>query len=114
MKNSIIVLLLLLTVIGLNTAYCADEKVIKEFVEISGGEKGNITFPHEKHQKTLKDCMICHNLFPKKTGVIAEMITDGKLQKKQVMNHCLACHREMKKTGEKTGPTSCFQCHNKQ
>ena len=113
MEKRIIAPLILLLIFILNTAALANEKVIKEVFELSAGDKGDITFPHNKHQKALKDCTICHNLFPKKTGAITEMITNGKLQKKQVMDHCLACHRKMKNDGEKTGPTSCSQCHKK-
>ncbi len=112
MKKTAMVFLILLLVLILHSA-SANEKVGKEVIELSGRDKGNIAFPHEKHQKAVKDCMICHSLFPKKMGVISDMITDGKLQDKQVMNQCLACHRDMKNTGEKTGPTSCLQCHKK-
>ncbi len=73
--------------------------------------KENVTFPHARHQASLKDCMKCHSLFPQKHGVIEEMIGNGKLEKKQVMNHCRDCHREMKKNGKKSGPTICSKCH---
>jgi hypothetical protein len=52
-------------------------------------------------------------VFPKTIGVISEMKVNGKLQNKEVMDHCLDCHRERKKAGEKTGPTTCSKCHNK-
>jgi c(7)-type cytochrome triheme protein len=98
----------------LTTALFADTKpVMKAVIELSAGDKGNVTFPHEKHQKAVKDCMSCHNLFPQKTNAISDLMKQGKLQKKQVMTMCLACHRTMGATGAKTGPTLCSQCHKK-
>lgn len=85
-----------------------------ETLVLEGGTKGNITFPHREHQNNLRDCKICHTLFPQKAGSIAAMKADGELKKKQVMNKlCLNCHRKMKKAGKDTGPTSCSDCHRK-
>ena len=86
----------------------------KEEINIDGGKKGNIDFPHRIHQDTLGDCNICHAVFPKKAGIIKELKTQKKLKKKQVMNKtCLKCHRSMKKAGKETGPTNCSACHVK-
>ncbi len=82
-------------------------------ITLDGGDKGKVAFPHARHQVSLKDCMKCHILFPKKHGVIEEMVGSGKLEKKQVMNHCRNCHREMKKTDQKSGPTNCIKCHKR-
>jgi len=76
--------------------------------------KGNVYFPHHMHQDNIKDCNVCHNLFPQQAGVIQDLKNLEKLKKKQVMNKkCLKCHRAKKKAGEKTGPTSCSKCHLK-
>jgi hypothetical protein len=42
-------------------------------------------------------------LFPKVSKSIEKLIAEGKLKKKEVMNHCK----------EKAVPTSCKECHQK-
>jgi hypothetical protein len=61
--------------------------------------KGNVSFPHKKHQEMLKDCSKCHAKGP---GKIAELGKDW------AHKTCKGCHSEMKK-----GPTSCGECHKK-
>ncbi len=80
-------------------------------ITISSGKKKSINFPHKTHQTVLKDCSICHAVFPKEQNSIKKMIDSGSLKKKQVMNKCKKCHKTMKKAGQKTGPTSCGSCH---
>ena len=82
-------------------------------ITLDGGTKGKVPFPHQKHQDTLGDCNICHDIFPQTPGVIKELKEQEELKKKQVMNHCRGCHRKMTKEGAKTGPTSCSKCHVK-
>ena len=114
MRKLVFALFVVMTMLVANMAFSAEkEKVIKAVIELTAGNKGDITFPHEEHRKVIKDCMTCHTLFPQKTGAISSQMAAGKLQKKQVMNHCLACHRSMKAENKKTGPTSCAQCHKK-
>ena len=86
-----------------------------ETLVMHGGETGNVSFPHHTHQKALKDdCQACHAVFPQKAGAIEALKTSGDLAKKFVMNkQCIKCHKEKKKAGEKGGPTSCKQCHQK-
>jgi hypothetical protein len=79
---------------------------------LNGGKTGNVHFPHGVHQATLKDCNLCHQLFPRNQGIIDSLKNDGKLKKKQVMKQCQTCHRKMKKAGAKTGPTRCKACHS--
>ena len=109
-------ILLLITLI-LGTALvvaAADTEKGAEEMTLVGGEKGDVWFPHRKHQDNLGDCKICHDLFPQTPGIIEKQKAEGALKKKQVMNKkCLACHRKMKKAGEPTGPTSCNKCHHK-
>jgi len=83
-------------------------------ITLDGGKKGNIDFPHHMHQDNIRDCNVCHDLFPQQPGVIQYLKNQGKLEKKQVMNKkCLECHRAKKKAGKKTGPTKCSECHIK-
>jgi hypothetical protein len=89
-------------------------KMGPEEIMLSGGTKKDVAFPHEAHQKTLKDCMVCHDLFPQTHGSIQALIKEGKLKKKKVMNSkCVNCHKTMKKAGKKTGPIKCSTCHVK-
>jgi Cytochrome c7 and related cytochrome c len=79
---------------------------------IFGGKMRDVHFPHQRHQDTLGDCDVCHDLFPKKSGSIQELKDRGILEKKLIMQkHCIDCHRKMKSAGRNTGPTSCARCH---
>ena len=116
MKNTIFLIvisaLLSLAPFGAASEESGDTKGAKEMV-LQGGAKGNIQFPHEKHQTALGDCGKCHSIFSQTPGSIQKLIGEGKLEKKAVMNHCRDCHREMEAAGKKTGPTSCAKCHDK-
>lgn len=95
------------------TAFTNDVPVGKAVIELFGGKKGNVTFPHQTHQKVLVDCMVCHSIFPQKQGVIQEMVSQGTLKQKDVMTHCQTCHRAKNREGVKSGPTICNDCHQK-
>ena len=83
-------------------------------IEIFGGDRGKIPFPHAKHQENLKDCNICHGVFPQETGAIKKMKEQGTLKPKKVMNlQCIKCHKEEKKAGKPHGPVTCNTCHVK-
>ena len=84
-----------------------------ETMALKGGSRGDILFPHGKHQGVTVDCLPCHGLFPKKSESIGTMQTEGKLKKREVMNMCKGCHKELKNEGGKAGPTSCNGCHKK-
>jgi cytochrome c553 len=60
--------------------------------------KGNVTFPHQKHQETLKDCTKCHS---SEAGGTIEGFGKDIAHKT-----CKGCHSESGK-----GPTSCSACH---
>ena len=84
-------------------------------IKLPGGTRGLVPFPHHRHQETLGDCEICHSVFPQKTGSIEELKTKGELKKKYVMNKlCTKCHKDRKKAGEPSGPTTCSKCHIKE
>jgi len=84
-----------------------------EKILLSGGRKGDVSFPHSLHQVVLKDCSKCHNLFPQTPGSIEKLKAKKKLEAKQVMKQCRDCHKAKKETGEKTGPIGCKACHIK-
>ena len=93
----------------------ANENKGPEKIELDGGSRGNVPFPHRQHQENLGDCKICHSVFPQKAGIIKELKSEGKLKEKYVMNKlCTKCHKERNKTGQKSGPTTCKQCHVKE
>ena len=84
-------------------------------IKLPGGTRGLVPFPHHRHQDKLEDCNICHSVFPQQAGIIKKLKEQGKLEKKYVMNTlCTKCHREKKKEGLKTGPTTCAKCHIKE
>jgi hypothetical protein len=83
-------------------------------ISLNGGSRGIVPFPHHDHQNRLQDCQKCHTLFPQEQDSIDKMKEEGKLVKKQVMNElCINCHKATKKTGSKSGPTTCSKCHVK-
>ncbi len=83
-------------------------------MDLDGGSRGVVPFPHQAHQQTLTDCQICHSVFAQKTGAIAAAVAAGELKRKEVMNkQCINCHRERKRAGQPSGPTSCTQCHKR-
>ena len=57
MKNIVIAALLMIAFAG--TALSSNEIVFP-------AKTGNVTFPHKKHQITLKNCRICHENGPGK------------------------------------------------
>lgn len=109
----VILLLFILSTIAVAAAHGAKGNGPAE-LKINGGNKGDIDFPHRTHQETLKDCKICHTLFPKKNGAIDDLKAQNKLKKKKVMNAlCISCHKKEKKAGRDHGPTKCSACHIK-
>jgi len=83
-------------------------------ITLHGGSRGDVSFPHHRHQKALEDCKICHDTFPQQAGAIDELKNSGDLKPKQVMNKlCTKCHRDRKQAGETSGPTTCTKCHQK-
>ena len=118
MKLKLLVLLVSITAMmaGAMTANSmATQNKGAEYIEINGGKRGHVPFPHHQHQARLGDCKICHTVFPQKSGSIKELKAGGKLKKKYVMNKlCTKCHKETKRAGQKSGPTTCAKCHIKE
>jgi len=110
-KKAIIVGVSILFMSVSGTAFAAGNGA--ETMVLKGGKLGDVSFPHKLHQDKLKDCEVCHKLFPKEAGAIEKLIAAGTLKKKEVMNNCKSCHKETKDKGQTAGPTSCKACHNK-
>lgn len=92
----------------------ATENQGTENLELEGGKRGKVPFPHRQHQKNLGDCQICHSVFPQESGAIEQLKSQGSLKKKYVMNKlCTKCHKVNKRAGQPSGPTSCKKCHIK-
>jgi hypothetical protein len=90
-----------------------DDSKGAETIILEGGSTGSVTFPHGRHQGIFVDCKPCHDLFGKAAMAIERLKSEGKLPKKEVMDMCKNCHKEMIAQGKKTGPTSCKDCHKK-
>jgi hypothetical protein len=85
-----------------------------EHITLDGGRTGSVPFPHRIHQDSSGNCEQCHEMFPQQQGSIDQLKKEGNLKKKQVMNQlCTKCHRQKKREGVKSGPTSCTGCHVK-
>ena len=107
-------ILLITALIGLLAPAAAvlTEENGAENMELNGGSRGNVPFPHRTHQEVLGDCGKCHDLFPQETGAIDRLKKAGDLKRKQVMNKsCVKCHKATKKGAGKAGPTTCSKCH---
>jgi hypothetical protein len=93
----------------------ASENKGTQDILLEGGKRGHVPFPHYRHQENLQDCQICHSVFEQKSGSIEKLKAQGNLKKKYVMNKlCTQCHKQTKKAGKKSGPTTCAKCHIKQ
>ncbi len=93
-------------------------------------KKKVLNFTHKAHIEMLTEkgekfvCASCHKSAAAEKDIIGvdkcerlkkELEMDGgpaKL-KKHFHNICLKCHKDLKKAGKKTGPTSCKGCHNR-
>jgi hypothetical protein len=113
MKQTWVVLCVVLTVLAAGVMAVDVPQKGPEKITLDGGQRGTVHFPHRKHQTTLNNCKICHDIFPQKLGVIKDLKDQGQLEKKRVMNHCRDCHRSRSKERKKAGPTSCRKCHSK-
>lgn len=95
-----------------STLLWAQNKGAKEII-IPGGTTGDVTVRHHLHQNALRDCNLCHNLFPQTAGIVQKLKDEGKLERKKLMNQCQKCHREKVNAGLKAGPVTCKGCHAK-
>jgi hypothetical protein len=101
-------------VLGLSAAMAATANRGPDKIDIFGGQSGNVSFPHAQHQDRIKDCNVCHSVFPQETEAIKKMKEKGELKPKKVMNlQCIKCHKQEKKAGKPHGPVTCKTCHVK-
>ncbi len=114
-KLSVVLISIAAIIIASSIAFSEnDQNKGAKNIEIDGGKKGKVPFPHRQHQERIVDCKICHSVFPQNPGSIKELKAQGKLKKKYVMNKlCTKCHKAKKKAGQKSGPTKCSKCHIK-
>ena len=56
----------------------SDTNTGKPEMILESESKGNVAFPHARHQRTVVDCSKCHGLFPKEVGIIQNLIKEGK------------------------------------
>ena len=83
-------------------------------MQIDGGSRGAVPFPHRIHQDKIGDCKTCHAVFPQEPQSLSRLKKSGQMKPKEVMNKlCVKCHKAEKKAGNKTGPTTCSKCHLK-
>lgn len=98
--------------------------------------KGLVTFTHKKHNVDYKvPCADCHHVYQDGTNVWKEgdavkgcaechtqaaAPTGDKTPKAEkikayykdaIHENCTGCHKDLKKAGKPTGPTSCKECH---
>jgi len=111
-KKMILFALLIVLATGIAIGAAEVKNGAKEMV-LFGGSLGNVFFPHHRHQEAFGNCNNCHNLFPQTTGAIQELNRQDKLKKKEVMNQCTKCHKELASTDKKGGPVKCKECHQK-
>jgi len=112
MKNKLALIFIIGIIIAPLLLFASQDRGAKEIL-LSGGRKGDVSFPHHVHQVVLQDCNKCHNLFPQISGSIEELKANKKLETKQVMKQCKNCHKAKKEAGEKTGPIGCKACHSR-
>lgn len=113
MKSRVVLVVVLSIVVFISYAF-SEQKTGAENIILEGGDSGMVPFPHKIHQDNLKDCNICHELFGQELGIIEKLKSDERLKAKQIMNmQCLKCHRDTKRAGKASGPTSCATCHSK-
>lgn len=112
MKAGLVFLVIIASVTAVAAVWAVNNGA--ENLKIYGGSRGDVPFPHHGHQDRLTDCNTCHAVFPQEADAIKKMKVAGQLKPKQVMNkQCVKCHKDQKKAGNPTGPTTCSKCHFK-
>lgn len=111
MKFKLPLIFILSVCLSIPLAIAATNQGSKQ-IDLHGGTRGKVPFPHQRHQTAIGDCKVCHHIFPQTPGAIEALQSQGQLKPKQVMNKmCINCHRAEKKAGKPSGPTTCNQCH---
>lgn len=84
-----------------------------ERIVLKGGKLGDVAISHHLHQNAIGDCNICHTLFPQVAGSIEKLKAEGKLKKREAMDRCVECHKQVATTGGKALPIKCGECHKR-
>jgi hypothetical protein len=114
MRHRMFSIIVAATVLGLSVVIAAAVDRGPESIDIYGGRSGKVPFSHVQHQDRIKDCNVCHRVFPQETEAIKRLKEAGKLKAKKVMNlQCIKCHKQEKKAGKPHGPVTCKTCHQK-
>lgn len=114
MKRNPVVIPMTAVLLGIFVAITAAASQGPETIDIFGGKSGEVPFTHAQHQVRLKDCNICHSVFPQETDAIKKMKETGAIKSKKVMNlQCIKCHKSEKRAGKPHGPVTCATCHVK-
>ena len=112
-KKLVLISALIAALIPVSVVIGSEEEPAESIV-LQGGSRGNVTFPHGRHQGIDVDCRPCHEMFAKKAQIIDTMKGDETLKKKDVMNMCKNCHKDLTAQGQKAGPVKCSGCHKKE
>lgn len=112
MKRAALISVILAFVMA--AAFVAAENHGAVDITVFGGSRGEVPFTHKQHQDRLNDCSVCHDYFSQQPDAMKVMKENGELKKKLVMNKlCIKCHKAEKTAGNKSGPTTCSECHVK-
>lgn len=114
MRRHTLIIAVTIAVLGICAAMAAATNQGPAHIDIYGGQSGKVSFPHLQHQDRIKDCKVCHSVFPQETEAIRKMKEKGELKPKKVMNlQCIRCHKQEKSAGKPYGPVTCNTCHVK-
>lgn len=70
---------------------------------------GDVTFPHQRHERIVSNCETCHHMGVEAGGCSACHLSNPEAPKPKEAYHrlCKGCH------AEKRGPSGCKDCHKK-
>jgi hypothetical protein len=132
LKNVVILSLFISAMFLVGVLFAQEETYLLEhkdvFVQM---ERPAVLFSHTLHEDSLAahGCGVCHHVFDEQKKQLVymedeeqeckschEFKRDGKILALREAFHksCTGCHRKMKKSDiEKSGPTTCGECHKK-
>jgi hypothetical protein len=103
-----------------------DEILLNHSKEFGRSRLNPVRFSHEKHLNDF-DCLDCHHRYKDKKNVLDKTeLEEGSPAAKCTTCHnpgsncqlqgvfhkmCLGCHTQLPKTGRKSGPRLCIECH---
>ncbi len=122
---------LLCLLLQTGTAFAQEENYVLAHQDVFGKmQRPAVHFPHAAHEEALSDegCGACHHVFDEQVKKL--VYTEGEEQECKTCHglkpagtspalreayhkSCTGCHRLKKKNIEKSGPTTCGECHPK-